>query len=128
MLRCCCRFYIGFIYCGSNSLHSFFILGFNFFLLIFTICVGQNAIERAHAAWLEGKIDKTGVMIHNVISEVDMGAPIVVREIPFIKGADDDVNAFENKVHQVEWETVIEGVGIAIGEVKQQQQREKSHP
>lgn len=86
----------------------------------------QNAIERAHAAWQEGKLDKTGVMIHNVISEVDMGAPILVREIPFIKGVDEDITAFEQRVHEIEWGTVIEGVGIAIKEVKEQKQRGES--
>jgi phosphoribosylglycinamide formyltransferase len=28
---------------------------------------GANAIQRAHQAWLEGSIDKTGVMIHYVM-------------------------------------------------------------
>lgn len=84
---------------------------------------GVNAIERAHAAWQEGKIDKTGVMIHNVISEVDMGSPILVREIPFVKGVDENLEAFENKVHEVEWGAVIEGLQIAIKEVQEEKQR-----
>ncbi|PLB37735.1 uncharacterized protein BDW47DRAFT_117739 [Aspergillus candidus] len=75
---------------------------------------GANAIERAHAAWLEGKIDKTGVMIHKVISEVDMGTPILVREIPFVKGVDEDLHKFEQKVHEIEWGVVIEGIQISI--------------
>ncbi|PLB48005.1 putative phosphoribosylglycinamide formyltransferase [Aspergillus steynii IBT 23096] len=79
---------------------------------------GANAIERAHAAWLEGKIDKTGVMIHNVISEVDMGKPILVREIPFVKGEDEDLEKFEEKVHRIEWEVVIEGVQLTIKEIR----------
>lgn len=28
---------------------------------------GANAIQRAHEAWMEGKIEKTGVMIHYVM-------------------------------------------------------------
>lgn len=58
------------------------------------------------------------MMIHNVISEVDMGSPILVREIPFIKGVDEDLAGFEQKVHEVEWGAVIDGVKIAIDEVK----------
>ncbi|KAL1986870.1 hypothetical protein VTN96DRAFT_5523 [Rasamsonia emersonii] len=81
---------------------------------------GANAIERAHTAWREGKIDKTGVMIHHVISEVDMGKPILVKEIPFVKGVDEDLNVFEQKVHEVEWGTVIEGIEIAIREIKEE--------
>ncbi|KAJ5634964.1 uncharacterized protein N7484_008277 [Penicillium longicatenatum] len=78
---------------------------------------GVNAIERAHAAWMEGKIDKTGVMIHDVISEVDMGHPILVREIPFRKGQDEDLEAFGKRVHETEWITVIEGVGMVLKEL-----------
>lgn len=66
---------------------------------------------------MEGKITKTGVMIHEVIPEVDMGTPILVREIPFIKGQDEDIKAFEEKLHGVEWEAVVEGTGIAIKEL-----------
>jgi phosphoribosylglycinamide formyltransferase len=83
----------------------------------------QHAIDRAHAAWLEGKIDKTGVMIHKVISEVDMGTPLLVREIPFIKGEDENLEKFEEKVHATEWGIVIEGVQLAINEVQEQRKR-----
>ncbi|PGH28848.1 phosphoribosylglycinamide formyltransferase [[Emmonsia] crescens] len=75
---------------------------------------GANAIERAHAAWLEGKIDRTGVMIHDVIAEVDLGVPILVKEIPFIKGVDEDISALKQRIHKVEWKAVVEGVGTAI--------------
>ncbi|KAL4807103.1 formyl transferase [Aspergillus unguis] len=79
---------------------------------------GANAIERAHQAWLDGKIEKTGVMIHNVISEVDMGKPILVREIPFAKGVDEDLHTFEQKVHEIEWGVVIEGLQKTIEEIR----------
>lgn len=67
---------------------------------------------------MEGKIDKTGVMIHDVISEVDMGTPILVREIPFRKGQDEDLELFEKRVHETEWGTVIEGVGLVLKELE----------
>lgn len=86
----------------------------------------QSAIERAHAAWLEGKIDKTGVMIHDVISEVDMGNPILVREIPFREGLDEDLDAFEKRVHEIEWETVIEGVQMVLKELVAQKEKQGS--
>lgn len=57
-------------------------------------------------------------MIHNVISEVDMGKPILVREIPFVKGEDEDLEKFEEKVHRIEWEIVIEGVQLTIKEIR----------
>jgi folate-dependent phosphoribosylglycinamide formyltransferase PurN len=57
-------------------------------------------------------------MIHNVISEVDMGKPILVKEIPFVKGADEDLHAFEQKVHEIEWKVVIEGLQKTIEEIR----------
>lgn len=77
----------------------------------------QNAIERAHAEWMEGKIMKTGVMIHEVITEVDMGTPILAREIPFVEGEDENIEVFEKKLHSVEWQAVVEGTGMAIQEL-----------
>lgn len=77
----------------------------------------QNAIERAHKDWIEGKIDKTGVMIHRVISEVDMGAPILVQEIPFVKGIDEDLEALKQRIHEVEWKAIVSGTGLAIKEL-----------
>lgn len=71
---------------------------------------------------MEGKIDKTGVMIHDVISEVDMGKPILVREIPFQKGQDEDLAAFETRVHETEWGTVLEGVDMVLKELAAQKQ------
>lgn len=57
-------------------------------------------------------------MIHNVISEVDMGKPILVREIPFIKNVDEDLDKFETRVHEIEWGVVVEGIQLAIEGLK----------
>lgn len=75
---------------------------------------GIDAIERAHQAWLEGQISKTGAMIHKVIAEVDQGDPVLVQEIPFIKGQDEDLEVFKAKVHKVEWVLIVEGVKRAL--------------
>ena len=50
-----------------------------------------------------------------------MGQPILVREIPFVKGEDEDLDVFEKKVHEIEWGVVIEGVQLAIDEIKSRQ-------
>jgi phosphoribosylglycinamide formyltransferase len=65
----------------------------------------------------------TGVMIHRVISEVDLGSPIVVQEIKFVPGEDEDLQAFEEKVHRIEWAVVIQGIQCIIREI--QEDREK---
>lgn len=66
---------------------------------------------------MEGRNDKTGVMIHEVISEVDMGAPILVQEIPFQKGVDEDLEALEERIHKIEWKAIVAGTGLAIKEL-----------
>jgi phosphoribosylglycinamide formyltransferase len=68
-----------------------------------------------------GKIDKTGVMIHHVISEVDMGQPILVKEIPFIKGVDEDFEVFMKRVREIEWGVVVEGVAIMIRQIRDEE-------
>lgn len=57
-------------------------------------------------------------MIHNVIAEVDLGLPILVKEIPFIKGVDEDISVLKQRIHEVEWKAVVEGVGIAIRQLQ----------
>ncbi|KLO12521.1 phosphoribosylglycinamide formyltransferase [Schizopora paradoxa] len=66
---------------------------------------GANAIERAYAAFQEGSVTKTGCMVHHVIKDVDRGAPIIVREIPFEPG--EALEEFEKRLHAVEWEIVV---------------------
>lgn len=61
-------------------------------------------------------------MIHDVISEVDMGNPILVREIPFRKGEDEDLERFEMRVHEIEWGTVIEGLEMVQKELEARKQ------
>jgi phosphoribosylglycinamide formyltransferase len=65
---------------------------------------------------MDGKTTKTGVMIHYVISEVDMGQPILVEEIPFIKGEDEDLHVLEQKIHSVEWKAIVKGTNTAVDE------------
>lgn len=51
-------------------------------------------------------------MIHEVIPEVDMGTPIVVREIPLVKEDHDELLLLEQHIHHVEWEAVIQALGV----------------
>lgn len=95
------------VYCREHLLDS----------IILVTLTSQNALHRAHTAWKEGRIDKTGVMIHKVIAEVDMGTPILVREIPFKPDEDCDLEAFEQRVHKIEWGAVVEGTKIAVEDI-----------
>ena len=60
---------------------------------------GADAIGRAYAAFQNGEITKTGVMVHRVVAEVDRGEPLVVREIEMVKG--ESKEELESKIHQV---------------------------
>lgn len=75
---------------------------------------GAGAIERAHRDWLDGKIEKMGIMVHYVISEVDMGQPILVEEISLIKGVDEDLEKLKERVHMEEHKIVVSGTKIAV--------------
>ncbi|KAH7102292.1 phosphoribosylglycinamide formyltransferase [Auriculariales sp. MPI-PUGE-AT-0066] len=67
---------------------------------------GADALQRAWDAFQRGEITKTGAMVHYVVREVDRGEPIVVREIEMSK--DEDQEAFEKRVHAIEWEIIVE--------------------
>ena len=41
-------------------------------------------------------------MIHKVIAEVDQGSPLLIVEIPFEKGVDENIEALEQRIHQIE--------------------------
>ena len=41
-------------------------------------------------------------MIHKVIAEVDQGNPLLVVEIPFIKGVDENMESLEQRIHEIE--------------------------
>ncbi len=75
---------------------------------------GAGAIERAHQDWKDGKIEKTGIMVHYVISQVDMGEPILVKEIPFMEGVDEDIEKLKERMHEEEHRIIVTGTKIAV--------------
>ncbi|KAI5121606.1 hypothetical protein M0805_009477 [Coniferiporia weirii] len=76
---------------------------------------GAHAIERAYEAFQRGEIEKTGIMVHRVIQEVDRGEPIVLREVPIEKG--ESIEAFEERLHRAEWEIIVEATAKILEEV-----------
>jgi phosphoribosylglycinamide formyltransferase 1 len=68
---------------------------------------GTHAIERAYAAWLNGEIDHSGVMVHFVPDEgVDDGPLLAVEKISFQSG--ESLEQFESRVHEVEHRLLVE--------------------
>ena len=56
-------------------------------------------------------------MVHYVIDEVDMGEPILVREIDCRLGESE--TELETRMHEVEWEIIVEGTRKALENVKE---------
>lgn len=73
---------------------------------------GANAIERAYDAFQAGDIERTGVMVHEVVAEVDRGAPILVRPVPIYK--DESLDALETRMHSVEHELIVEAAAKVL--------------
>lgn len=76
---------------------------------------GANALQRAYEAFQKGEIKHTGAMVHRVVKDVDRGEPVVVRQIDFIPAEEQD--AFEARVHQVEWEIIVEATSKVLLEL-----------
>jgi phosphoribosylglycinamide formyltransferase len=81
--------------------------------------VGADCIERAWKEYEAGKRKETGVMIHYVIAEVDMGEPICQKRVPMEGCA--DVTALKDRIHKVEHGLIVQGAGLVI------EQRRRTH-
>ncbi|GLB36728.1 putative formyl transferase [Lyophyllum shimeji] len=77
---------------------------------------GANAIERAFEAFQKGEISSSGAMMHRVVKDVDRGEPLIVREVPIIKG--EPIEAFEERLHKVEHEIIVQAAAKVLDEVK----------
>lgn len=78
---------------------------------------GTHAIERAYAAWQNGQIDRSGVMIHLVPDEgVDDGPLLASQEIPFLPG--ESLEEFEARVHAVEHHLLVKTLAQVVSEQK----------
>ena len=68
---------------------------------------GANAIGRAWEAGRKEGLKRTGVMIHEVIAEVDAGAPVVTAEVEIREGESEA--GLEERMHEVEHGLIVEG-------------------
>jgi phosphoribosylglycinamide formyltransferase 1 len=67
---------------------------------------GTHAIERALAAYQQGEIEQTGVMIHLVPDEgVDNGPVLATEIVPIEKG--DTLESLEARVHRAEHKLLV---------------------
>jgi phosphoribosylglycinamide formyltransferase len=80
---------------------------------------GVDAIHRAYAAFHRGEIKHTGVMVHRVVKEVDRGDPVTIWEIGFEEGESEE--RFEERLHRVEWEVIVEATAKVLAELDEHQ-------
>ena len=75
---------------------------------------GTNAIERAFRDFQEGKLEnnRTGLMIHYVIEEVDRGEPILVQEIECKNG--EDLHQLKERFHAQEHELIVNATAKVV--------------
>ena len=66
---------------------------------------GTHAIERAWEAHQRGEITRSGCMVHFAIPEVDAGAVLVQKSVPF--EPNDTLESFERRLHQAEHEIIV---------------------
>ncbi|KAG6868541.1 hypothetical protein C0993_001429 [Termitomyces sp. T159_Od127] len=76
---------------------------------------GAHAIERAYEAFQKGEIERTGIMVHRVVKDVDRGEPIIVREVPIVK--DEPIEVFEERLHKAEHEVIVQAAAKVLEEI-----------
>ena len=79
---------------------------------------GANAIGRAWEAGQKEGLTRTGVMIHEVIAEVDAGEPIVTAEVEIRQGESEA--ELEERMHKVEHKLIVEGTRRTLEGLKKQ--------
>ncbi|ORY01092.1 phosphoribosylglycinamide formyltransferase [Basidiobolus meristosporus CBS 931.73] len=77
---------------------------------------GAHAIERAYQAFQEGKLTRTGVMVHKVIPAVDRGLPILTQEVPILP--EDKLEDLEERIHLVEHKLLPLGIQKFLSELE----------
>lgn len=75
---------------------------------------GTDAIARAHEAFLRGEIDRTGVMVHRVVPEVDAGPVVVQEQVAILPG--ETVAELEERIHLVEHRLIVNAVDLVLHE------------
>ena len=86
---------------------------------------GARAIERAWEAGQRGEVTGTGVMIHDVIGEVDGGDPLITQEVEIRKG--ESLAELEERMHEVEHELIVKGTSIALEMLANRRRKETAN-
>ncbi|KAG1823889.1 phosphoribosylglycinamide formyltransferase [Suillus subaureus] len=88
----------------------------NIHLALFGQFDGMHAVEQGFEAFQKGEVDELGVMVHHVVKEVGRGEPLIQRRVEVVKG--EVIEAYEERLHKVEWEVIVEATQIVLDEVQ----------
>jgi len=69
---------------------------------------GMHSIQRAYEAFQSGKITHTGVMVHQIVPEVDAGPAVISAIVPIYPA--DSPDDLEARIHATEHRLLIEAV------------------
>ena len=75
--------------------------------------IGKDAIGQAWEAAQRGEVSETGVMVHEVVADLDAGAPIAVRHVPIVPG--EPIDALTARIHAVEHEVLVAAIAQKLG-------------
>jgi len=76
---------------------------------------GTNAIQRAFIAAREGKIKRSGIMVHYAIPEVDAGDVIIHAEVPILRK--DTLDDFEKRMHLTEHKLIVKAIALLADKI-----------
>lgn len=71
---------------------------------------GTQAIERAYEAYQVGAIDRSGIMVHYAVPEVDAGEVIIQAEVPILP--DDSLEDFAERMHATEHRLIVQAIAL----------------
>lgn len=77
---------------------------------------GKDAIAQAFHAYQEGKVNRTGCMVHYVIPKIDAGAVIETTEV--VISDNETEESLRKKVQSVEKPTLLRAIKQILGEDK----------
>ncbi|KJX98003.1 phosphoribosylglycinamide formyltransferase like protein [Zymoseptoria brevis] len=78
--------------------------------------IGAGCIERAWEEFQQGQRKKTGIMIHYVIAEVDMGEPILQKEVE-IEGCT-SLEDLQARIHKAEHVLIVDGARTVVEKIR----------
>ena len=73
---------------------------------------GTDAISKAFESYQRGEITHSGCMVHYVIPEIDAGRVIDQVRVGF--ESDDDLHAFEARMHEAEHRLIVKSIVLAL--------------